>query len=201
MRIPGIRNIGYCPAVSVPDDYEIQGLAGIAINIAGLSFTALYVLGDGVLEISDSNEHNGGNQKVTLTFTCLSEFKPGRYVFLVQTVAGAKYLIGTKTAVPSVSTQDTTAGASAANGQKVTIELTAAIAAQRVIGQESIYTAEGFVTFEDWRAVADATYSQLGHRHPSSEIDDETFDQTQEHVNVSDDKRIKKNRKLAKAAL
>jgi hypothetical protein len=101
----------------------------------------------------------------------------------VQTVAGAKYLIGSKTAVPSVDVQDTTAAAGSANGQKVTIELTAAVAVQRVIGQESIYTAEGYVTFEDWRAVADATYSQLGHRHGSDEVDDENFEKSQDEVN------------------
>ena len=183
MRIPGIRNIGYCPAASVPDDYEIQGMAGLPVNIAGLTFTALYVLDDGQLVISDSNEHNGGNQKVTLTFTCLSEFKPGRYVFLVQTVAGAKYLIGSKTAVPSVDVQDTTAAAGSANGQKVTIELAAAIAVQRVIGQESIYTAEGYVTFEDWRQIAEATYAHIVHRHDTDELDDENFEKTQDEVN------------------
>lgn len=183
MRIPGIRNIGYCPAASVPADFEMQGMAGIDINIAGLTFTALYVLDDGQLVISDSNEHNGGNQKVTLTFTCLSEFKPGRYVFLVQTVAGAKWLIGGKAAVPEVSTQDTTAGASAANGLKVTVELSAPIAAQRVIGQESIYTAEGYVTFEDWRQIAEATYAHIVHRHDTDELDDENFEKTQDQVN------------------
>ena len=183
MRIPGIRNIGYCPAASVPAEFEMQGMAGITINIAGLNFTALYVLGDGVLEISDSNEHNGSNQKVTLTFTCLSEFKPGRYVFLVQTVAGVKWLIGGKASVPSVSTQDTTAAAGSANGLKVTVELSAPIAAQRVIGQESIYTAEGYVTFEDWRQIAEATYAHIVHRHDTDELDDENFEKTQDQIN------------------
>ena len=185
MRIPGIRNIGYCPAVSVPDNFEIQGMAGLPVNIAGLAFTALYVLDNGQLVISDSNENNGSNQKVTLTFTCLSEFKPGRYVFLVQTVAGAKYLIGSKTAIPSVEVQDTTAAAGSANGQKVTIELTAAIAVQRVVGQESIYTAEGFVTFEDWRQIAEATYAHIVHRHDTDEVDDENYDggMTQDEIN------------------
>jgi len=201
MRIPGIRNIGYCPASSVPDDYEIQGMAGLPVNIAGLTFTALYVLDDGQLVISNSNENNGSNQKATLTFTCLSEFKPGRYVFLVQTIAGAKWLIGGKTAVPSVSTQDTTAGANAANGLKVTIELSAPIAAQRVIGQESIYTAEGYVTFEDWRQIADSIYASASHRHLSSEIDDEEFNTTQDQVNIENNNLAKKAIKTAKAAM
>lgn len=185
MRIPGIRNIGYCPAASVPDDYEIQGMAGLPVNIAGLTFTALYVLDDGQLVISDSNENNGSNKKATLTFTCLSEFKTGRYVFLVQTVAGVKYLIGSKTAVPSVEVQDATAAAGSANGMKVTIELTAAIAVQRVIGQESIYTAEGFVSFEDWRSIADANYAKKNHTHVAPEVTDEDYDggKTQDQVN------------------
>lgn len=195
MRIPGIRNIGYCPAASVPEELELQGMAGIAANIAGLTFTALYLIGDGVLDISESNDNNSSSQSVTLTFTCLSDYKPGRHVFLVQTVAGAKWLIGGKSAVPSISTQDTTAAAGSTSSMKVTVELSAPVAAQRVIGQESIITEGGYVTFEDWRQIADGTYSPLGHthtkaditdfehRHDTDELDDEEFNNTQDNIN------------------
>lgn len=158
-------------------------MAGIAANIAGISFTALYLIGDGVLDISESNNNNSSSQSVTLTFTCLSDYKPGRHVFLVQTVAGAKWLIGGKSAVPSIKTTDTTAGAGTKNACEVTIELSAPVAAQRVIGQESIITEGGYVAFQDWRQVADATYAQKVHRHDTDEVDDDPFGKNQEQVN------------------
>ena len=176
-------------------------MAGLSPSIVGYTFKALTVIGDATLELSDSNEHNGSNQKASLVFVTESVIDNKRIAFVVVTSSGAKYLIGTAGSVPALSIKDITAEPSAANHRQVTVELSAAVAWMRVEGVESTVAAGDYITFEDWRQVADATYSQLGHRHPSSEIDDETFDQTQEQVNVSDDKRIKKNKKLAKAAL
>lgn len=175
MRIPGIRNIGYCPAANVPDYYERQGAIGIPVDISNLKFTPLYLLGDGVMEVSDSNEHNAPFQKVTLSFVCLSEFKSGRYVFVVETVSGKKYLIGDKYSVPAVKLNDTTAAAGSFNGLKVSVELMALVAMYRVTGRESVYNGEGYVTFEDWRKIADATYSKLGHTHTAPEVTDNEY--------------------------
>lgn len=195
MRIPGIRNIGFCTANCVSDDIELQGMTGIAANIAGLRFTPLYVLDDGVMDLSESNDMSSSMQKVTLTFTCLSDYKPGQHVFLVQTVAGTKWLIGSKTSVPAIATQDTTAAAGNQNSMRVTVELSAPLAAQRVIGQEAIITDGGFVTFEDWRQIADGKYSLLEHthtkaeisdfehRHDTTDLDDEDFNNTQDNIN------------------
>lgn len=175
MRIPGIRNIGYCPAANVPDYYERQGAIGIPVDISNLKFTPLYLLGDGVMEVSDSNEYNAPFQKVTLSFVCLSEFKSGRYVFVVETVSGKKYLIGDKYSVPAVKLNDTTAAAGSFNGLKVSVELMALVAMYRVTGKESVYNGEGYVTFEDWRKIADATYSKLGHTHTAPEVTDNEY--------------------------
>lgn len=201
MRIPGIKNIGYCPAANVPDYYERQGAAGMPVDISNLKFTPLYLLGDGVMEVSDSNEHNAPFQKVTLSFVCLSEFKSGRYVFVVETVSGKKYLIGDKYSVPAVTLNDTTAAAGSFNGLKVSIELMALVAMYRVTGKESVYNGEGYVTFEDWRKIADATYAMKEHRHDSAEVDDKVFADTQDKVNVNNNKLAKKALKMAKAAL
>ena len=201
MIIPGVKSIGYIAASSVPADMELQSMAGLSPSIVGYTFKALTVIGDATLELLDSNEHNGSNQKASLVFVTESVIDNKRVAFVVVTSSGAKYLIGTAGSVPALSIKDITAAPSAANHRQVTVELSAAVAWVRVEGVESTVAAGDYITFEDWRQTADAAYAAKQHRHPSSEIDDETFDQTQEQVNVSDDKRIKKNKKLAKAAL
>ena len=183
MIIPGVKYIGWCAINSVPADAELKAAAGIAVDISNVSFSALFVVGDATLELADSNENNGSNQKATLSFVTLSEFSQKRCAFIVQTVSGLKYLIGTRDSVPAVSIKDTYAGPTAAHGKAVSVELSAACAWIQVIGQESIYTAEGYVTFEDWRQIAEATYAHIVHRHDTDELDDENFEKTQDQVN------------------
>lgn len=201
MRIPGIKSIGYIAASSVPADMELQSMAGLSPSIVGYTFKALTVIGDATLELSDSNEHNGSNQKASLVFVTESVIDNKRVAFVVVTSSGSKYLIGTAGSVPALSIKDITAAPSAANHRQVTVELSAAVAWMRVEGVESTVAAGDYITFEDWRAVADASYAQKVHRHDSDEIDDAPTGTTQEEVNIDQDKRIRKNRKLAKAAL
>ena len=201
MIIPGVKYVGWCVPGAVPADAELQVMAGLPLNIAGIAFTGLMVVGDPKLELSDNNEHNGSNQKALLSFVTLSEFSVKRCAFIVQTVSGSKYLIGSRDSVPSVSIKDTFDAPGSAHGKQVTVELSSPVAWMKVIGQESIITEQGYVTFEDWRTIADATYSQLGHRHGSDEVDDAPSEQTQEQNNIDQGKKIKKAIKLAKAAL
>ena len=201
MIIPGVKYVGWCVPGAVPADAELQVMAGLPLNIAGIAFTGLMVVGDPKLELSDDNEHNGSNQKALLSFVTLSEFSVKRCAFIVQTVSGSKFLIGSRDSVPSVSIKDTFDAPGSAHGKQVTVELSSPVAWMKVIGQESIITEQGYVTFEDWRTIADATYSQLGHRHGSDEVDDAPSEQTQEQNNIAQAKKIKKAIKLAKAAL
>lgn len=201
MRIPGIKSIGYIAASSVPADMELQSMAGLSPSIVGYTFKALTVIGDATLELLDSNENNGSNQKATLSFVTESVIDGKRVAFVIVTSAGAKYLIGTAGSVPALSIKDITAAPSTANHREVTVELSAAVAWMRVEGVESTVAAGDYITFEDWRTIADATYSQLGHRHDTDEVDDQNQEKTQEEVNIDYDKRIKKAIKTAKAAL
>jgi hypothetical protein len=179
----------------------MKAAAGMPVSITGINFTEIIFIGEPTGTIENSNENNGNAHKIVLSFTVAGPISYRRHAWVVVTNSGATYLIGSPDSVPAIKTKDTTAGAGTKNACEVTIELDSFCSWVNVGDVLPTYVDGGYVAFQDWRQLADATYSQLGHRHPSSEIDDETFDQTQEQVNVSDDKRIKKNRKLAKAAL
>ena len=184
MRISGIKAIAWCPADSVPETMELEVMAGIKPSIVGIQFTALSVLDGAQLDLIDSNENNGSNQKATLSFVTETEFKSKRAAFIVVCNNGAKYLIGSKVAVPAISTKDITAGPSAANNFSVTVELSAPVAWALIEGQEA--TTDGqFIMFEFWEPKADSKYAPLVHRHDADEVDDENYDggMTQDEIN------------------
>lgn len=185
MRIPGVKSIGYIAASSVPVDMELQSMAGLSPSIVGYTFKALTVIGDATLELLDSNENNGSNQKATLSFVTESVIDGKRVAFVAVTSSGAKYLIGTAGSVPALSIKDITAAPSAANHREVTVELSAAVAWMRVEGVESTVAAGDYITFEDWRQVADATYAQKQHTHTAPEVTDNDYDggMTQDEIN------------------
>ena len=185
MRIPGIKSIGCIAASSVPAEFELQAMAGISPSIVGYTFQALTVIGDATLELSDSNEHNGSNQKATLTFVTESKIEGKRVAFIVVTSSGAKYLIGTSASVPAVSIKDTWTAPSSANNRQVSVELNGPVAWIRVEGVEATVAAGDYITFQDWRQIADATYSQLGHTHTAPEVTDNDYDggMTQDEIN------------------
>jgi len=190
-----------CPVGSLPADTEMKAAAGMPVSITGINFTEIVFIGEPTGTIENSNENNGNAHKIVLSFTVAGPISYRRHAWVVVTNSGATYLIGSPDSVPSIKTTDTTAGAGTKNACEVTIELESFCSWINVGNVLPTYTDGGYVAFQDWRQEADATYAPKVHRHPSSEIDDETFNQTQEQVNVSDDKRIKKNKKLAKAAL
>ena len=185
MIIPGVKYIGWCAINSVPADAELKAAAGIAVDISNVSFSALFVVGDATLELADSNENNGSNQKATLSFVTLSEFSQKRCAFIVQTVSGLKYLIGTRDSVPAVSIKDTYAGPTAAHGKAVSVELSAACAWIKLEGVEVTINADDFITFENWRQEAEELFAHKQHRHPASDIDDEEYNDgmTQDEIN------------------
>lgn len=189
MRIPGVKSIAWCPVTSVPDTFEPQALAGIAISVVGIPFTGLSIIGEPQLDLSDSNENNGSNQKVTLSFVTCTKFSSKRAAFIVTCNNGAKYLIGSQSAVPAISTKDTTSAPSAANHFEVQVELSAALAWVVIEGQEA-YQDGDYIRYEYWQPKADERYAQKQHRHPSSEVDDAPSEQTQEQNNIDQGKNV-----------
>lgn len=195
MRVPGVKSIGYVDASSVPASFEIQAMAGVKPSVAGFTFKALTVIGDATLELNDSNDNNGSNQKAALSFVTGSNIDRKRIAFIVVTASGAKYLIGTSASVPAFSVKDVWSAPSAANNRQVSAELAGPVAWIKVEGVEATAAAGEYITFEDWRQIADGTYSPLGHthtkaditdfehRHDTDELDDEEFNNTQDNIN------------------
>ena len=182
MRIPGVRTIAWCPVQNVPADFELQAMAGISPSIVGIQFTALSVIGEAQLEMSDSNENNGSNQKVSLSFVTETELKSKQAAFIVTCRNGAKYLIGSSVAVPAIELKDLTAAPSSANHFEVRVDLSAAVAWVLIEGQEAVQDGQ-YIHYEFWQTRADSLYAQKVHRHDSDEIDDNPMDKTQEDVN------------------
>lgn len=183
MRVPGVKSIGYVDASSVPASFEIQAMAGVKPSVAGFTFKALTVIGDATLELNDSNENNGSNQKAALSFVTGSDIDRKRIAFIVVTASGAKYLIGTAASVPAFSVKDVWSAPSAANNRQVSAELAGPVAWIKVEGVEATAAAGEYITFEDWRQIAEATYAHIVHRHDTDELDDENFEKTQDQVN------------------
>ena len=182
MRIPGVKSIAWCPVTSIPDTFEPQALAGIAMSVVGIAFTGLSIIGEPLLDLTDSNENNGSNQKVTLSFVPGTKFSSKRAAFIVTCNSGAKYLIGSRSTIPAISTKDTTAAPSAANHFEVQVELSAALAWVVIEGQEA-YQDGDYIRYEFWQPKADSLYAPKVHRHDTDELDDENFEKTQDQVN------------------
>lgn len=182
MRIPGVRSIAWCPVTSIPDTFEPQALAGIAISVVGIAFTGLSIIGEPQLDLTDSNENNGSNQKVTLSFVTGTRFCSKRAAFIVTCNNGAKYLIGSQSAIPAINTKDTTSAPSAANHYEVQVELSAALAWVVIEGQEA-YQDGDYIRYEFWQPKADSLYAPIVHRHDTEEVDDENFEKSQDEVN------------------
>ena len=155
MRIPGVRSIAWCPASSVPASVEMQAMAGLSPSIVGIQFTALSVIGEAELELSDSNENNGSNQKVSLSFVTDSEFKSKQAAFIVTCRNGAKYLIGSSVAVPAIGLKDITAAPSSANHYEVRVDLSAAVAWVLIEGQVAMSGPYPPVEYEAWREITE----------------------------------------------
>lgn len=184
MRIPGVKSIAWCPVTSIPDTFEPQALVGIAISVVGIAFTGLSIIGEPQLDLSDSNENNGSNQKVTLSFVTGTKFSSKLAAFIVTCNNGAKYLIGSQSAIPAISTKDTTSAPSAANHYEVQVELSAALAWVVIEGQEA-YQDGDYIRYEYWQPKADELYAKKQHTHVAPEVTDEDYDggMTQDQIN------------------
>ena len=185
MRIPGIKSIMCCPVGSLPADTEMKAAAGMPVSITGINFTEIIFIGEPTGTIENSNENNGNAHHIVLSFTVAGPISYRRHAWVVVTNSGATYLIGSPDSVPSIKSVDTTAGAGTKNACEVTIELDSFCSWVNVGDVLPTYTDGGYVAFQDWRQVADATYSQLGHTHTAPEVTDEDYDggMTQDEIN------------------
>ena len=134
MRIPGIVKIAACDPMVLPSDLMLIALSGGSIDIDGVPMTGLRIHGDSSLDVEQTNADNGVSETATLTFHTEQRLSSAMRAFVVETVGGAMWLIGTRESVPMVSQRDTTTAAGSANEVEVTVELTAARALLSLTG-------------------------------------------------------------------
>ncbi len=155
MRIPGVRSIAWCPVASIPADFELQAMAGTTPVLEGISFTAISIMDGAALELTDSNENNGSNRRVSLDFVPLSEFKAKHCAFFISCHNGAKYLIGTSACIPSITIKDTTGAPSTANNTSVHVELSSPCAWIEIEGLVPMSGPYPPVEYEAWREITE----------------------------------------------
>lgn len=155
MRIPGIRNICVTAAGNVPVDVELAVAAGLTPNLDGVVFTPVAFVGQPVCNVDESNENNGSECSVELTFNVEHRQQLSRHCFVVTLVSGESFLIGNAANVPAVSSKDTSAGPETTNQATIKVSLRS-FCAWVSLG-DLIPMSEGAapVVYESWREITE----------------------------------------------
>ena len=94
--LPGIKRIAYIATDLLPDDITLKAVAGIPVNITGMA-TEIYVIGEANCETDSQPDNNSQLEKTDLKFNTLDIIPTDSpLAFIVETVSGNKYVIGTK---------------------------------------------------------------------------------------------------------
>jgi hypothetical protein len=94
--LPGIKRIAYIATDLLPDDITLKAIAGIPVNITGTA-TEIDVIGEANCETDSEPDNNSQLEKVDLKFNTLDDIPTDSpLAFIVETVSGNKYVIGTK---------------------------------------------------------------------------------------------------------
>ena len=184
MRIPGIKQLACVACSALPAELEMQVMAGMTPDVRGIAFTAVSFIGEAVCNVESSNEDNGNTHKFDLTFTTHDRINYRRHAWLVTKRTGETFLIGSKDSIPSFKCKDMTAGPTGKNAAEVTIALESPCSWVHIGDVAPTVHDDGTVTYDDWRSTAEGMFALKQHRHPSSEIDDNPTDMTQEQANA-----------------
>ena len=96
ISLPGITAISYIPAPHLPADLIFQALAGYPVTITAAS-TAIPLASIPTCELEESPDNNTQIEKAKLTFTTLDTLPASTpLAFLITTVAGNHYILGTR---------------------------------------------------------------------------------------------------------
>ena len=94
--LPGIKRIAYIATDLLPDDITLKAVAGIPVNITGTA-TEIDVIGEANCETDSEPDNNSQLEKVDLKFNTLDIIPADSPIaFIVETVSGNNYVIGTK---------------------------------------------------------------------------------------------------------
>lgn len=94
--LPGITHVYQVPCSSLLSELAYRAEAGIPIPIYRTPL-AIPILGDATVELTESDDNNSQIEKVTLTFRTAQRIYTTRpSAFIVRTVEGKAYLIGSR---------------------------------------------------------------------------------------------------------
>ena len=94
-RVPGIINIYYVLASSLMASITQKALADAPVGVFADTFIVPHI-GDAVCEMEMQFDNNDTLEKVKLSFTTTSQLPAREHLaFVIQTVDGKQYLIGT----------------------------------------------------------------------------------------------------------
>ena len=109
ISIPGITRIGYVSAEALPVDIVLRAAAGVPVAIYAAD-TRVSLIGDAVCETETQFDNNAYTEKVTLSFSTTDVVPTTALLaFIVTTVQGTSYVIGSKDGpYPTIKAEATT---------------------------------------------------------------------------------------------
>lgn len=161
MRKPGVRSIACAPASSLPADIELIAAAGGVPDISGVQFVGINHIGEARCEVESSNENNGSDTHVKLSFFVEHRVSFPRHVFVVTFRTGESYLIGSNESIPKFTCVDTVAGPEEANRSAVTVELTSFCAWINIGEVIPMDGGSGSVSFDTWREITEEEIDEM----------------------------------------
>lgn len=122
--LPGIKRIAYIATDLLPDDITLKAVAGVPVNITGTA-TEIDVIGEANCETDSEPDNNSQLEKVDLKFNTLDDLPTDSpLAFIVETVSGNKYVIGTKERPYPIIKISTSTGTTESNPSVRKVEVT-----------------------------------------------------------------------------
>lgn len=94
--LPGIKKIWYITIDLLPDDVVYRAVAGLPVTVSGIP-TDIILKGDATCDVEQQYDNNAQIEKAKLNFYTLDEIPTTKHLaFVIHTVNGEKYIVGSK---------------------------------------------------------------------------------------------------------
>ena len=110
INLPGIKTVSYLPTDNLPADLIYQALSGYQITLNSHHSTLILTNCNAVCDLEQSPDNNTPIEKAKLTFSTLDSIPTSTpLAFLIETVNGDNYVIGTRERpYPTIKSSKTT---------------------------------------------------------------------------------------------
>lgn len=97
INLPGIKTVSYLPTDNLPTDIIYQALSGYPTTLSTNLITPITQNGSSICELEQAPDNNTQIEKAKLTFSTLDSIPTSTpLAFLIETVNGDNYVIGTR---------------------------------------------------------------------------------------------------------